>query len=186
MVKMSLKKLIWIGFLILNATLLFVSGGWSQTIQGGKAPVITISYAVEKGRYGHIWKVYLEAEDPDADMYKIASVVEQPGYGSYPADFIILKLPYRKNLKGYIQWNTFSSKTSMLREWTQITLRVSIIDKAGNESNEVVFPFEFASGAGAEPKPPTPFDQKDLPRLGYIHIDLFEPTLMGGDSRRDD
>jgi hypothetical protein len=72
-----------------------------------------------------------------------------------------------------------------LREWTNITLKVSILDKAGNESNVVVFPFEFVSGAHREAKPPAPFNQEGLPRLGYIHIDLFEPTQMGGDAWQD-
>ena len=75
----------------------------------------------------------------------------------------------------------------MLREWTQITLRVSIIDKAGNESNEVVFPFTFEMGVKNpyQYKLPAPFDQGGLPKLGYITVDLFEPTLMGGDGQRE-
>jgi len=33
-----------------------------------------------------------------------------------------------------------------MTEWTQITLKVSVFDKAGNESNEVIFPFTFETG----------------------------------------
>ena len=33
-------------------------------------PVITHSFAVDKGYYGYIWKIYIEAEDPDGDMYE--------------------------------------------------------------------------------------------------------------------
>jgi len=67
-------------------------------------------------------------------------------------------------------------------------LRVSIFDKAGNESNEVVFPFTFESGVkGAyQYNLPSPFDQGDLPRLGYIAIDLFEPTMDRGGNNRED
>ncbi len=133
-------------FGVLAITLFFFSSGWAQSKPDSKAPMITHSFAVEKGYYGYIWKIYIEAEDPDGDMYKIASVVEQPGYGHYPTDWIIIKPQYRNRLTGYIQWNTFSSKSSYLREWTRITLRVSIIDKAGNESNEVIFPFTFETG----------------------------------------
>ncbi len=32
-------------------------------------------------------------------------------------------------------------------------------------------------------KPPAPFDQGDPERLGYIQIDLFEPTQIGGGGR---
>ncbi|NWG04948.1 MAG: hypothetical protein HXY44_19010 [Syntrophaceae bacterium] len=155
---------------------------------GTNAPVIKHTFAVEKGHYGYIWKIYLEAEDPDGDMLRIASVVSQIGYGHYPTDWIYLKSPYQKHFKGYIQWNTFSSRTHLLREWTQIKLAVSVFDKAGNESNVVIFPFEFVSGGKGlySYQLPPPFDQGNLPRIGNIHIDLFEPTLMGNGNARDD
>ena len=82
--------------------------GWAQTRAKTGGPVITHAFAVEKGSYGFIWKIYIEAEDPHGEMLKIASVVDQPGYGRYPADWIYLKPQYQKGFKGYIQWNTFS------------------------------------------------------------------------------
>jgi len=190
-----MRKLFWFLSLFLGVILFSVSEGWTQPLfpySGGKvkpgthAPKITHSFAVEKGIYGYIWKIYIEAEDPDGDMFRIASVVDQVGYGYYPTDWTYLKLQYQKHLKGYIQWNTFSSRTSFLREWTQITLKVSILDKAGDESNIVVFPFTFESGIKDQYryKLPPPFDEGDIPKLGYIHIDLFEPTAMGGGSNR--
>lgn len=140
-----------------------------------KAPVITHAFAVDKGHYGSIWKIYIEAEDPDGDMDKIAVVVNQLGYGSYPTDWITLKPQYREHFIGYLQWNTFSSKASQLPEWTRITVRVSVFDKAGNESNEAVFPFTFESGVKnrAEDQLPAPFDWGNLPRLGHIMVDLY-------------
>jgi hypothetical protein len=145
--------------------------------------IITHSFAVEKGSYGYIWKIYIEAKDPDGDMLRIASVVDQVGYGHYPTDWIYLKAGHEKQFKGYIQWNTFSSKTPYLSEWTRIELKISVLDKAGNESNVVVFPFEFVSGVidQYQYKLPAPFDQRELPRLGYIHIDLYDPTTNTGD-----
>ena len=144
-------------------------------MDGTKAPIITHTFAADKGHYGSIWNIYIEAEDPDEDMDKIAVIVDQRGYGYYPTDWIVLKPRYRKFLLGYLQWNTFSSKTSYLPDQTQISLKVSIFDKAGNESNEVVFPFTFESGVRS-PYPrqlPAPFDQGVIPRLGYIMIDLY-------------
>ena len=75
-----------------------------------------------------------------------------------------------------MQWNTHSA-SEHLQEWTLIALRVSIIDKAGNESNEVVFPFTFELGVKNpyQYKLPALFDQGDIPRLGYINIDLMPP-----------
>ena len=178
---MKIKKCFYLVTILLAVTLLIPSKGWTQPKPGMKAPVITHSFAVEKGIYGYIWKIYIEAEDPSGEMVKIASVVDQPGYGRYPTGWLYIKPEYRKHLKGYIQWNTFSSKTPFLYEWSNITLRVSIIDKAGNESNEVVFPFTFATGVKGQYNYtlPAPFDQGNLPRLGYIHIDLFEPANLG-------
>ena len=178
---MDTKKYFCLIGLLLAITLFIPSKGWTQPKSGTRVPVITHSFAVEKGIYGYIWKIYFEAEDPDGGMLKIASVVDQPGYGRYPTDWLYIKPEYRKHLKGYIQWNTFSSNTGYLREWTNITLTVSIIDKGGKESNEVVFPFTFETGVKDQYnyKLPAPFDQGDLPRLGYIHIDLFEPTNRG-------
>jgi hypothetical protein len=179
---MKTKRILYFLGFLLAITFFIASDGKAQPLKTEtKPPIITHSFAVEKGPYGYIWKIYIEAEARDGDMFKIASVVDQPGWGHYPTDFIILKPQYRKHLQGYIQWNTFSSRTSYLREWTNITLKVSIIDKAGNESNEVVFPFTFETGVKPQSTPPAPFDQGEIPKLGYIHIDLFEPSNTGRD-----
>ena len=144
------------------------------------APVIKSAYAVDRGIYGTILKIYVEAEDPKGEMTKIATTVDQVGYGHYPTDFIILKSEYRKYFKGYIQWNTFSSRASNMHEWVRNYVTVAVIDKAGNVSNEFMFPFTFETGVGPAPKPPAPFDQGDLPKLGSISIDLFDPFDGGG------
>ena len=174
---MKTRKMLWFLVIVLGVVLLGVSPDWVQSKPETQRPIITNSFAVEKGSFGYIWKIYIEADDPSGNMYKIASVVDQVGYGHYPTDWIILKPQYRNHLKGYVQWNTFSSKAAYLKEWTQITLRVSIFDKAGNESNTVVFPFIFQSGVKDQYKYtlPSPFDQGDLPRLGHITIELTQP-----------
>jgi hypothetical protein len=176
------RWLFWPMF-VLALTFLMVFQAWSQPKTEKKAPVITNAFAVDKGRYGTIWKIYIEAEDPDGDMLRIASVVEQPGYGHYPTNWTYLKPQYKGHFKGYLQWNTFSSKAGTLPEWTQITLYVSVMDRANNESNIVAFPFTFEIGAKSEPIP-APFNEKDLPRLGYLSIDLVNPYTDHG--ARDD
>ena len=194
---MSLKRIICSVSLMLAFSFFVPCQGWAQMFPpaggvqpkpGTHAPIIRNTFAVEKGYYGYIWKVYIEADDPDGDMLRIACVVDQVGYGHYPTDWIYLRPQYQRHFKGYIQWNTFSSKAPHLREWTQITLKVSIIDKAGNESNEVVFPFTFEYGVRSpyQYQLPAAFDQGDTPRVGYIQIDLYEPTKMGGDGASGD
>jgi hypothetical protein len=69
--------LCWILFLI-------APQGWAQQKSEAKGPAIIHAFAVDKGYYGSIWKIYLEAEDPNGQMLKIACNVHQPGYGQYP------------------------------------------------------------------------------------------------------
>ena len=144
------------------------------------APVIKQAFAIDRGMYGTVLRIYLEAEDPNGDMDQIVTQVHQPGYGNYFPDVIILKPQYRKSFKGFIQWNTYSSKTTAMHEWMWVTVRVSVVNKKGVASNVFEFPFTFETRAGEAPRPPAPFDQGDLPRIGTVSIDLYNPSLMGG------
>ncbi len=185
---MDTKKALCFASLLLTLTFLLPCQGWAQLAPyvggppkpGTHAPIITHAFAVEKGYYGYIWKIYIEAEDPDGEMLRIASVVDQVGYGHYPTDWIYLKRQDQKHFRGYIQWNTFSTNAGYLTEWTQITLKVSVVDKAGNESNQVVFPFTFESGVSSQYKLPTPFDQGNLTKIGNVFIDLRNPIETTG------
>lgn len=161
--------------------------GWAQVRPEKKAPVITHAFAVDRGQYGSVWKIYIEAEATENDMFKVAAVADMVGYGHYPTAWIFLKKEYRRHFRGYLQWNTFSSAAGYLPEWTQITLTVSVFDRAGNESNEVVFPFTFEMGGPTVfgYNVPPPFDQGDLPRIGYLAIDLQNPW-NDGRSHKDD
>ena len=172
-------KIICFTVLSLGVSILIASVGWTQPRTEIKAPVITNAYAPDKGQYGTILKIYIQAEARGVEMAKIATVVDQPGQGHYPTDFTLLKPAYRNHLNGYLQWNTFSSRGAALKEGDQIIIRISIIDKAGNESREAVFPFIFVSGVAGQGQLPAPFDRGDLPRLGYISIDLISQWQGG-------
>jgi len=179
---MRTKRIFGLLSLVFAFILMGAFPGWGGPLGHGQSqperrgPIITYAFAVEKGYYGYIWKIYLEADDPGGQMLRIASVVDEPGYGQYPTDWIYLKPQYQKHFKGYIQWNTFSSTASYLPEWTQITLNVSVVDKAGNESNQVVFPFTFEITPDQYSyKPPAPFNQGNIPLLGHIMVNLYPP-----------
>jgi len=158
-------------------TFFIALSGWTQARQETHGPKITHAYAADKGPYGINWKVYIEAEDTDADMDYVIVVVDQVGQGRYPPDRILLDPQHRSHLKGFLQWNTTSSREASLGEGTRISLRISIIDKQGNEGNEVIFPFTFVSGVRVQDKLPDLFDEQSIPRIGYIDIDLINPTL---------
>jgi hypothetical protein len=161
-------------FGVLAITLFLFSFGTARSKADSKGPMITNSFAIEKGYYGTVWKIYIEAEAPNGDMSKIVATVDQPGWGPYFADAIRIKPQNQHHLKGYIQWNTFSKNAAHIRDFTPITLRVSIFDKAGNESNAVIFPFQFVSRAVPKYELPSPFSKDDM-RLGYVNIDLYDP-----------
>jgi hypothetical protein len=172
----------WI-YLLLGGLMVLVpfSGpqGGTQSQFGSNAPVITHAFTVEKIKYGDILKVYIEAEDPTGDMFRIATVVEQTGSGRYPTSWAYVQTTDRKHFKGYLQWNTFSSKAPFISEGTPITLTVSVFDKFGNQSNALTFPITFESGVkrASSYQLPSPFDQGNLPRLGAIDIDLIDFTI---------
>jgi hypothetical protein len=176
---MDRRGIDWVSGVIFALVLFSGLPGWAQGRSGSNAPVITHAFTVEKIKYGDILKVYIEAEDPEGDMFKIATVVDQAGYGRYPTSWLYLKPEDRKHFKGFLQWNTFSSKTPFVSEGTPITLTVSVSDKSGNQSNAFSFAITFESGVkrASSYQVPSPFDQGDVRRLGTIDIELMDYTI---------
>ena len=178
-----MKKLVWLFGLYL---FIAIQGCISLPASPpGTRPLITHAFInKERGIYGSILRIYLEADDPQGFMFRIATVVDQVGYGSYPTDWIYLKPQYQHHLIGYLQWNTFSYHASWMPEWTQITIKVSILDTDGRESDIVVFPFEFVSETVPETPLLPPFNQGNILMLGHIDINLFNPFEMGDEHER--
>ena len=142
---------------------------------GSKPPLITSYFAPEKGIQGDAIKFYLAAEDPDGDMRDIGTQITQVGYGVYPTDWTYLREEYRGRFVGYLEWNTGSSDP--LPDGTRVSINISVFDRWGKQSNQIVLPFEFISGASSTVAPPAPFDQASIPRLGYISTELRNPEL---------
>ena len=179
---MDKKWIYWVSAAFITAVLCSSPQGWAQSRSGSNAPAIIHAFTADKIMYGDIMKVYIEAEGPEGKMVKIAAVVDQAGYGRYPTSWVYLKPTDRKHFKGYLQWNTFSSKTPYVSEWTPITLTVSVLDKFGNESNAFAFPITFQSGVGraSSYQVPSPFNEGDVKKLGFIDIDLMDFTIFRG------
>ncbi len=177
---MNKKRIYWVPAMMIALVLFLSPQGWTQTRSGSGAPVISHAFTVDKIKYGDILRVYLEADDPRGEMFKIATVVDQAGAGRYPTSWTYLKSMDRKHFKGYLQWNTFSSRTPYVSEWTPITLTVSVLDKSGNESNAFVFPITFESGVkrASSYQVPSPFDQSDVKKLGTIDVELMDFTIL--------
>jgi hypothetical protein len=179
--KMDNKRMCRVSGVVVALVLFSGLQGWAQSGSGSKPPVITHAFTVEKIMYGDILKVYIEAEDPQGEMFRIATVVNQAGYGRYPTSWVYVKPKDRQHFKGYLQWNTFSSRTSRLSEWTHVTLTVSVFNKSGNESNVFTFPISFETGVqrASSYRVPPPFNQNGVSRLGFINVDLIDPSITG-------
>ncbi len=110
---MNRRRILQFLGLLLPFTLFFTTGGKTQTliphgvgtpsIEKTHAPRITHAYALNKGPYGAIWKIYIESEDTDADMDYVVVVVDQTGEGRYPSDRILINPQHRNHLKGFLQ-----------------------------------------------------------------------------------
>lgn len=161
-------------------TLLTSSFVWAVPRPDSAGPVITRAFGPEVGKYGDPLRFYIEADDPTADMLRIAVVVDQAGYGHYPTDWVYVSKNDRGHFVGYVQWNTFSSNASRLPEWTQLTVKISVFDAKGHESNSVVFPLEFVTTGVPKTQPPPPFDSPSVQKLGHVDINLYNPDELGG------
>jgi hypothetical protein len=169
------QKLVW----VLLFTGLIVSGcsqGMVATDPGGPPPVITAHFApVEKGRYLDPIYVYLAAEDPAGNMDRIGVQVSQVGFGVYPTSWTRLKPEYQKKFVGYLQWNTGSSDAKSMPEWTDVTINITVFDKAGSQSNAVNIPYQFVLQNFPKAPLPPPFDRGVMPRIGWINVNLVNP-----------
>lgn len=146
---------------------------------GGSPPVITHWFASEELSHGDIWKIYLEAHDPDGDMRQFVCAFTQSGYGPYSSEYVIIKKRHRESMKGYLRFPSYVGAGRTLPEWTQLSLTIYIRDKAGNTSNKVVFPLVLSRGA-KQGTPPSPFDIGQLDELGTIAVELIDPQRGNG------
>jgi hypothetical protein len=141
----------------------------------GSPPVITHWFASERINRGDIWKIYLEANDPDGDMRHFVCAVDQVGYGPYSAQYAVIKKEHREKLKGYLRFFTSGGMGLQMSEWTRFNVTVYIRDSGRLTSNKVVLPLVLSQGPKQGPPPP-PFDSGPLDRLGVISIELIDPS----------
>jgi hypothetical protein len=125
-------------------------------------PVITQGYAAAEMRAGDVWKVYINASDPNSDLKYVVATIDQPGRGGgYPPSYTRIKGGNVRGLSGYVYLNTVVNVQQGLN-FTNITLTVQVKDKAGNFSNPVSFPLHFQMNARQEPPASGLFQEKDL------------------------
>jgi len=167
-----MSRIIFLGILLMLFLSSCVGAARVPSTSGTQPPVITRSYASDHGAYGQTWKIYIEAEDPDGDMFKITSELQQEGVRYRESvDSIFVKKRDQNYLKGFLALDTYFLRDPSLAVSTRLVLRVSITDKAGNESKTAVFHFEYTGKTSESTGLPAPFDQGNIPKLGNILIE---------------
>jgi hypothetical protein len=166
----STLTLITIPFLMASCTTL----GERETQPIGSPPVITASFASKDVSHGDTWRIYLEANDPDGDMWRFTYTFSSSGGGGgYRANNVLIREGNRARLLGYLSVS-FSPPTNAVAEWTSGTLTLHIRDRGRNTSDKVAFPVALSRGV-KQTSPPPPFDIGGLKSLGKIWVKLYVP-----------
>ena len=156
-----------------------------QSVEGqaqtkGSAPVITFAWAQERIRQGEDWRIFIAATDPDGDMYRIYCRIEQLGGQGYRPDISNIKKGMEGQLTGYLVLRTHSQQDFF---GLYLTLKLTILDRAGNESQSLSFPLVIDGERTKFPPPdliPAGLEKSLNQRIGYIGIDLMRRDRMGG------
>ena len=138
----------------------------------GQPPVILDSYAPSQIRPGATWRVYIRAKDPDGDMKETIQVLMRGGSGPFKTTFAPLRAEHSAEMGGFFFLRTPSSAQADYSRlgFTGLTLRITIRDCQGNQSEQVEFPLHFTFEA-AHDLPPEWNDVADR-SLGAVMIDL--------------
>ena len=138
----------------------------------GQPPVILDSYAPSQIRPGSAWRVYLRAKDPDGDMKEMIQVLVRGGNGPFKTTFAPIRAEHSAEMGGFFFLRTPSSAQA---DYTRLgfmglTLRITIRDCQGNQSEQVEFPLHFT----VEPAQDLPPEWNDVAdrSLGAIMFDL--------------
>jgi hypothetical protein len=133
----------------------------------GHAPVIVDYYAPEVMRPGSTWKIFLRAEDKDANMKYISAELWQAGVGDYSTDLSWIKDGDRGELEGYLTMYIPPDQTLI---WDQFELRLLIRDSQGKRSEYVKLPLRIDF---AQPETvPQKWETAANHPLGTIMVDI--------------
>jgi len=155
---------------------MFEPGTAQRAREAKRPPVIVQSFASKELRPGDVWKIYLQASDPEGQMKYIFATVSQPGVSAYPISIIRIKGENQKELSGYIYLNTAPAAQV---NFFNLTLALSVTIKGpGGFSQPAVFPLSFEASATPEVPPDGVFKEENL---GPISV-----TLQAGAAGRSD
>ena len=137
----------------------------------GSPPVLKDVWSPETLKPGAVWRIYLEAEDPDGDMKDIATEISSPVSSLLDISnyyFTQIKEEQRDSVKGYIFTRT-ALNLRLIGERFKLKLAVRDENDTKSEVVEVILKF---SRKGGEELPQKWQDAADN-KLGGIYPDYF-------------
>jgi hypothetical protein len=153
------------GILLGLALVLMVLGTAMESRADGAPPVLEKVWVSPQVNHGDMLKIYIMGSDPDGDIRFIQ--VGAGRKGGIVGSMLRLKKDDRKDLNGYVYWDTGQAAQRNTGGTVEITLQ----DWKGNESESMSVPVRILPmGAKSEA---TPAEFKDK-ALGPIMIDTAD------------
>ena len=118
--------------------------GTAAAAKGGP-PVLKAVWSPETLKPGAVWRIYLEAEDPDGDLKDIATELSYAPATFSKFYFTEIKEGQRKYVKGYVFTRTALS-TKIIGERFRLKLAVRDQNDTKSEVVEVILKFSRKSG----------------------------------------
>ena len=138
------------------------------------APVLQKVWVSPEVNRGDLLKIYIKASDPEGDMRWIM-VAAGRGKGAIYGSVIRLRKEDRKDLNGYVFWDTGQARSTGVTGIVEVTIE----DWKGNESETLSVPVKIVSKGAKSQSAPEEFKEKEI---GPIMIDAR--TLGGGAAKQ--
>lgn len=171
MVKAMTKKILI--FIVFVSLLLITScaSGPRPEPGSGSPPVIDEYFASPTVGYGTTWKLFIKAHDPDGDMWQIQFQMKQP-YVIYNdlGGYVFLTRSMKESMDGFCYMLT--PRRPLPEVKVDLTVAVTIIDRAKNKSNTIEVPLSLGM-TGAAPDPDN-FANKSLIPIPYLIKSKFD------------
>jgi len=152
--------------ILLGLALVLMVLGTAMESRAQSAPVLEKIWVCPEVNHGDLLKVYIKAKDADSDIRWIM-VSGGRGKGAIQGSFIRLKKEDRKDLNGYIFWDTGQAANRSVSG----TVEVSLEDMKGNESETMSLPVRIVSTGAKSCSVPGEFKDK---AIGPIMLDSHQ------------
>ncbi|MFH1139736.1 MAG: hypothetical protein V1816_26975 [Pseudomonadota bacterium] len=167
----------WIIFTLLTAWSVAVLGGCGYFPKpdpiGDHPPVIDDYFASPEIQWGHTWRIYIKAHDPDGDMWEVDFQIDQPGKLHAPGTGLVI-LPKRlwAEIDGYFYFEILASPFAL--GYQNLTYYVQLIDRGERRSKKIKIPLHV----GMKPALEAPERFRDKPPLFRIPMDIHVENDM--------